>query len=453
MSAPVVAVVGRPNVGKSTLLNRIVGRREAIVEERPGVTRDRKAVDAEWRGRPFIVMDTGGFIATEEGLDAEVSRQSVRAIEDADAVVMVVDVTVGVTNEDEAVAALLRGRDIPVFVVANKVDDTNRENDAWAFLALGLGDPHPISALHGRRTGDFLDVLVDALPPEGEDADGDEGEVREEILAVAIVGRPNVGKSTLFNKLDRAERSVVHDLAGTTRDTIDTVIETESGPVRILDTAGMRRRGKIDESTEYYSVVRALRAIDTADVVLLVIDALIGVTHQDQRLAERASISGSPVVVLLNKWEMADADQRELVVRAGRRPAEVPAQRQGPQDQRPHRQGHPQDHRRPAGHRRHLPPAHPDGEGQRGAPPGAGPPAGPRRHPGPLRHPGGHRPADVHPVRQPAAAAHLPALPGTEAAGGLRPWATRPSSCGSGRDVTDPTTSPSGAGSTIGASW
>jgi GTP-binding protein len=218
-----------------------------------------------------------------------------------------------VTNEDEAVAALLRGREVPVFVVANKVDDTNRENDAWAFLALGLGDPHPISALHGRRTGDFLDVLVDALPPEEEDADGDEGEVREEILAVAIVGRPNVGKSTLFNTLDRAERSVVHDLAGTTRDTIDTVIETESGPVRILDTAGMRRRGKIDVSTEYYSVVRALRAIDTADVVLLVIDALIGVTHQDQRLAERASISGSPVVVLLNKWEMADADQRELV--------------------------------------------------------------------------------------------------------------------------------------------
>jgi GTP-binding protein len=258
-------------------------------------------------------MDTGGFIATEEGLDAEVSRQSVRAIEDADAVVLVVDVTVGVTNEDEAVAALLRGREIPVFVVANKVDDTNRENDAWAFLSLGLGDPHPISALHGRRTGDFLDVLVDALPPEEEDDEGDEGEVREEILAVAIVGRPNVGKSTLFNKLDRAERSVVHDLAGTTRDTIDTVIETESGPVRILDTAGMRRRGKIDVSTEYYSVVRALRAIDTADVVLLVIDALIGVTHQDQRLAERSSISGSPVVVLLNKWEMADADQRELV--------------------------------------------------------------------------------------------------------------------------------------------
>jgi GTP-binding protein len=196
--------------------------------------------------------------------------------------------------------------------VANKVDDTNRENDAWAFLSLGLGDPHPISALHGRRTGDFLDVLVDALPPEEDDADeGDEE--REEILSVAIVGRPNVGKSTLFNKLDRAERSVVHDLAGTTRDTIDTVIETESGPVRILDTAGMRRRGKIDVSTEYYSVVRALRAIDSADVVLLVIDALIGVTHQDQRLAERASISGSPVVVLLNKWEAADADQRELV--------------------------------------------------------------------------------------------------------------------------------------------
>jgi GTP-binding protein len=200
-----------------------------------------------------------------------------------------------------------------VFVVVNKVDDTKRENEIWDFMALGLGEPYPISALHGRRTGDFLDVLVAALPPEEEDADPDGAEDREEILSVAIVGRPNVGKSTLFNKLDRAERSVVHDMAGTTRDTIDTIIESPSGPVRILDTAGMRRRGKIDESTEYYSVVRALKAIDGADVVLLVIDALVGVTHQDQRLAERASISGSPVVVLLNKWEAADAEQREDV--------------------------------------------------------------------------------------------------------------------------------------------
>ncbi len=310
MTAPVVAVVGRPNVGKSTLLNRIVGRQEAIVEERPGVTRDRKAVDAEWRGRPFVVMDTGGFIATDEGLDAEVSRQSVRAIEDADAVLVVVDVTVGVTEEDDRVAALLRGRDLPVLVAVNKVDDTNRENDAWAFLTLGLGDPHPISALHGRGTGDLLDALVAVLPEDDGTPDGDE---REEVLSVAIVGRPNVGKSTLFNRLDRDQRAVVHDLAGTTRDTIDTVIETESGPVRILDTAGMRRRGKIDESTEYYSVVRALRAIDAADVALLVIDATVGVTHQDQRLAERASLAGSPVVVLLNKWDLTDEEQREEV--------------------------------------------------------------------------------------------------------------------------------------------
>ena len=307
MAAPVVAVVGRPNVGKSTLLNRIVGRREAIVEERPGVTRDRKAVDADWNGRPFVVMDTGGFIATDEGIDAEVSRQSVRAMDDADAIVMVVDVTVGVTQEDEAVAALLRGRDVPVFVVANKVDDTKREVDIWDFLQLGLGEPHGISALHGRGTGDFLDALVAALPDE---ADDDEEEVREEILAVAIVGRPNVGKSTLFNQLDRDQRSVVHDMAGTTRDTVDTIIESESGPIRILDTAGMRRRAKVDESTEYYSVVRALKAVDEADVVLLVVDATVGVTHQDQRLAERASISGSPVVILLNKWELIDTDQR-----------------------------------------------------------------------------------------------------------------------------------------------
>jgi GTPase len=309
VSLPVVAVVGRPNVGKSTLLNRIVGRREAIVEERPGVTRDRKAVDADWNGRPFVVMDTGGFLATDEGLDAEVSRQSVRAIDDADAVVMVVDVTVGVTTEDEAVAALLRSRDIPVFLVVNKVDAANRDNDVWEFLSLGLGEPHPISALHGRRTGDFLDELVAALPDVDEDADAGDDE-REEILSVAIVGRPNVGKSTLFNKLDRAERSVVHDMAGTTRDTVDTIIQSELGPVRILDTAGMRRRAKIDESTEYYSVVRALKAVDEADVVLLVVDALVGVTAQDQRLAERASISGSPVVILLNKWEVTDMDQR-----------------------------------------------------------------------------------------------------------------------------------------------
>ena len=308
---PIVAVVGRPNVGKSTFLNRVVGRREAIVEERPGVTRDRKAVDADWNGRPFVIMDTGGFIATDEGLDAEVSRQSVRAIEDADAVIMVVDVTVGVTTEDEQVAALLRGLDKPVFVVVNKVDHTNRDADIWDFLQLGLGEPHPISALHGRGTGDFLDALVAALPEV--DPDGDDEEVREEILSVAIVGRPNVGKSTLFNKLDRAERSVVHDMAGTTRDTVDTIIESPSGPVRILDTAGMRRRAKVDEATEYYSVVRALRAVDEADVVLLVIDATIGVTHQDQRLAERASISGSPVVLLLNKWEVTDAEQREDV--------------------------------------------------------------------------------------------------------------------------------------------
>ena len=292
MSLPVVAVVGRPNV--AILPNRgSSGAARRSSKSSPASHWNCKAVDADWNGRPFIVMDTGGFIATDEGLDAEVSRQSVRAIEDADVVVLVVDVTVGITDEDEQVAAYLRGRDIPVFVVANKVDDTKRENDVWDFLRLGLGEPHPISALHGRRTGDFLDVLVAALPEA--DADADLGEDRVEILSVAIVGRPNVGKSTLFNTLDRAERSVVHDMAGTTRDTIDTVIESAAGPVRILDTVGMRRRGKIDQSTEYYSVVRALRAIDSADVVLLVIDALIGVTHQDQRLAERATISGLPV--------------------------------------------------------------------------------------------------------------------------------------------------------------
>jgi GTP-binding protein len=315
---PVVAIVGRPNVGKSTLLNRILGRREAIVEERPGVTRDRKEVVADWRGRPFRLVDTGGWLPGGSSLDEKVSRQSERAITSADAVLFVVDATVGVTEEDGRVAQLLRRSGVPVFLVANKVDDANREAGAWELVALGVGDPWPVSALHGRGTGDLLDALVDALPA----VDGDEAEAPEpdEIggdgrrqFAVAIVGRPNVGKSTLFNRLIGDERAVVHDLPGTTRDTIDTVVETDHGPVRFIDTAGMRRKARIDEGTEYYSLVRALKAIDEADVALLVIDATVGVTHQDQRLAERVDAAGCPVVVLLNKWELLDADGRHEV--------------------------------------------------------------------------------------------------------------------------------------------
>ena len=325
MPLPVVAIVGRPNVGKSTLLNRVVGRRAAIVEERPGVTRDRKEVEADWLGRRFVLVDTGGWLARGSDLDDKVSAQSERAIADADVIVFVVDVVTGATEEDAQVADLLRRTGAPVLLVANKSDNANRENEMWDLLSLGLGEPFPVSALHGRGTGDLLDIVVQHLPEQSPEelaalvadndpwaeepaaSDGDDGEAG---VAVAIVGRPNVGKSTLFNRLTGEDRSVVHDMPGTTRDTIDTVIDTPLGPIRLVDTAGMRRRAKVDEGTEYYSLVRALQAVDEADVALLVIDSTEGVTGQDQRLAERVDAAGCPIVVVLNKWELLDAEQR-----------------------------------------------------------------------------------------------------------------------------------------------
>ncbi len=311
---PTVAIVGRPNVGKSTLLNRIVGRREAIVEERPGVTRDRKIVDAEWQGYEFQLVDTGGWVPGGTSLDEKVSRQSEKAIAVADAVIFVVDVTTGITEEDDRVANLLRGQDRPVFVVANKVDDPVREALIWEFLALGLGNPWPVSALHGAGTGDLLDELVGALPdsepPPERGSEPETATSERRIFAVALVGRPNVGKSTLFNRLIGEDRSVVHDLPGTTRDSIDTVVDTDDGPIRFVDTAGMRRKSRIDDGTEYYSFVRALKAVDASDVALLVIDATEGITHQDQRLAERIDVAGCPVVVLLNKWELLSTEAK-----------------------------------------------------------------------------------------------------------------------------------------------
>ena len=313
---PLVAIVGRPNVGKSTLLNRIVGRREAIVEELPGVTRDRKEVQAEWLGRHFTLVDTGGWMPGGNALDEKVSRQSEKAIADADAVILVTDVTMGITEEDAKVAILLQSLNTPVFVVANKVDDPAREALMWELLGLGLGNPWPVSALHGLGTGDLLDALLAELPepdPDEEPAEpprlgpGGDG---ARIFSVALVGRPNVGKSTLFNRLIGEDRSVVHDMPGTTRDAIDTVVETPDGPIRFVDTAGMRRKSRIDEGPEYYSFVRALQAVDSSDVALLVIDANEGVTHQDQRLGERIDAAGCPIVILLNKWETLNTDKR-----------------------------------------------------------------------------------------------------------------------------------------------
>jgi GTP-binding protein len=310
---PLVAVVGRPNVGKSTLVNRFVGRRDAIVEEQPGVTRDRKMLEADWNGRSFTVVDTGGWLAPTSGegagvLARQISGQAERAVADADVILMVVDVNVGITEEDAQVARILQRTQKPVLLVANKVDDERREHEAWALARLGLGTPHPVSAIHGRGSGDLLDALVDALPdpPEATDAD----DANDRLFSVAIVGRPNVGKSTLFNRLVGDERSIVHDLPGTTRDAVDTVVETEDGPLRFVDTAGMRRRSRIDEPTEYFSLVRALQAVDRADAALLVIDAHEGVSHQDQRLAERVDAAGTAIVIVLNKWDLLDAEGR-----------------------------------------------------------------------------------------------------------------------------------------------
>ncbi len=305
---PIVVIAGRPNVGKSTLMNRILGRREAIVEEKPGVTRDRKEVDAEWQGTEFRLIDTGGWMTGGTAIDKKVSRQAEVAIAQADALLFVVDATVGITEDDDQVVRLVRQAGCPVFCVANKVDDAVHEDNVWELVGLGLGEAFPVSSLHGRGVGDLLDAVVSVLP---EPIEADEEEEEERIFGIALVGRPNVGKSTLFNRLIGEDRSITHDMPGTTRDTVDTVVDTETGPIRFLDTAGMRRRSRIDEDTEYYSVVRALKAVDKADVALLVIDATEGITHQDQRLAERVDAAGCPIVLVLNKWDKISTEQRE----------------------------------------------------------------------------------------------------------------------------------------------
>jgi GTP-binding protein len=320
---PVAVIVGRPNVGKSTLFNRVIGEQAAIVEDRPGVTRDRKELEANWLGHRFMLVDTGGWMPGGSELDAKVSRQVEAAVRNADLVIFVVDGSVGVTDDDELMAGWLRKSAATVMLVVNKADNDRRESDRWDFLSLGLGDPYPVSALHGRRAGDLLDEVIIRMPtsPLSEEYIPNYG-LDQEIIPVgeqkpprvALVGRPNVGKSTLFNRLVGEDRAVVHDMPGTTRDSIDTLVETEDGPVVFVDTAGMRRRSRIDDSAEYYSLVRALRAVDGSDIALFVIDATQGITAQDQRLAERIDAAGCPIVIMLNKWELIDdAEERERI--------------------------------------------------------------------------------------------------------------------------------------------
>jgi GTP-binding protein len=310
---PVVVIVGRPNVGKSTWFNRVIGEQAAIVEDRPGITRDRHRRMAAWLGVDFWIVDTGGWMPSGSELDDKVSRQVEEAVREADLVIFMVDAAIGVTDEDELIAAWLRRTHVPVLLAANKSDNDRREQERWQFMSLGLGEPLSVSALHGRRSGDFLDEVVARIPHVEAPVEEIEAIKPDGVPRVALVGRPNVGKSTLFNRLVGAERSVVHDMPGTTRDAIDTLVETPEGPLVFIDTAGMRRRSKIDDSTEYYSLVRALKAIDGADIAMLIIDATVGVTSQDQRLAERIDVAGCPILVVLNKWELLESEDRRSV--------------------------------------------------------------------------------------------------------------------------------------------
>ncbi len=301
---PRVAIVGRPNVGKSTLVNRILGRREAIVEERPGVTRDRTEHVATWLGRPFVVVDTGGWEHSAEGMTARIVEQAERAVATADLVVFVVDATVGAMENDELYARSLRKAERPVLLAANKVDSPKQEPDVHDLYVLGLGDPHPISAAHGRGIGDLLDAVLDALPEVEEQPDADE------VPRVAVIGRPNVGKSSLFNRLLGEERSIVHPVPHTTRDAVDSIVELDGEPWIFVDTAGLRRRYRHGEETELYSVDRTRRALGSADLALFVIDASEPLGEQDQRLAAMVRDAGCGLILVLNKWDLVDEQRR-----------------------------------------------------------------------------------------------------------------------------------------------
>jgi GTP-binding protein len=303
---PVVVVVGRPNVGKSTLINRIIGSRTAVVEELSGVTRDRREFEGDWAGRDFVLVDTGGWeLKPSDDLGASIKEQAEAAVSGADVVIFVVDGTSELTDDDTGVISVLRAADIPVILAANKIDNHDLEGNIDRLWGLGLGEPLPISAYHGRGVGELLDVVVASFPEEIVLAHD------SEIPRVAIIGRPNVGKSTLLNKLLGEHRVIVSETPGTTRDPIDVDVELDGARYRLIDTAGIRRKPQITEDADFYAVLRAREALGSADVALLLVDATDGVTHQDQRIAAEVVEAGVGLVIVLNKWDALDDDQRE----------------------------------------------------------------------------------------------------------------------------------------------
>ena len=308
---PVLAIVGRPNVGKSTLVNRIIGRREAVVEDRPGVTRDRVYYDANWNGRAFTVVDTGGWDPDARGLAERIAAQAEVAVSLADAVLFVVDATVGITDADEAVVRILRASGKPVVLAANKVDDQRTEAEAYGLWNLGLGEPFCVSALHGRGSGDMLDAILDALPETPAQSFEDVGGPRR----IAIVGKPNVGKSSLLNMLAKEDRVVVDNVAGTTVDPVDELITLGDRTWRFIDTAGIRKRVNQASGHEYYASLRTSTAIDRAEVAVLVLDASETVSEQDMRIIQTIRDSGRALVIAFNKWDLVDEERRYYLER------------------------------------------------------------------------------------------------------------------------------------------
>ena len=307
MSKPIIAIVGRPNVGKSTIFNRVIGDRLAIVEDKPGVTRDRLYGSGEWNGRAFSIVDTGGIeIDGEDEIMKSVRMQAELAVEEADVIIFMVDAKAGLTHADDEVAQMLLRSRKPIVVAVNKVDNLNRRDDIYEFYNLGFGDPIAISGSHGMGIGDLLDAAVEKLPVIEEEHYDDD------VIRVALIGRPNVGKSSLVNALLGEERVIVSDVAGTTRDAIDTPFERDGQKYVLIDTAGMRKRGKVYETTEKYSVMRALKAIERADVVLVLINGEEGIIEQDKHIAGYAHEAGKAAIFVVNKWDAVEKDDKTM---------------------------------------------------------------------------------------------------------------------------------------------